>query len=388
MFKTLKSISTLSICGALLASVAFNVFSQEVAPDYNDMSSWLCHPDNQADACDRDLTTTVIAEDGSLSKVAFQENLNPEIDCFYVYPTTSLDETGNSDLIPGEQGEIITAYLQTARLRAHCRVFAPVYRQITIPALRSMMQGKPMGDRTKPYADVLDAWNHYLKHENNGRGFILVGHSQGAGLLNRLIAQEIDGKPIQKQLVSAIVSGTSVSVPKGKDVGGTFKNIPLCRAEAQTGCVVVFSSYRDRIPPPANGMFGRAGGDNVSGCTNPAALGGGKAELNSHLSTIGEISLSFKEYKPWTQSNKKVETPFVSLPGMIFGECVEKGNFSYLEISIKADPKDDRADDIVGDLWSGDEINEAWGLHLIDMSLVMGNLVDVVGQQVSAYKKQ
>ncbi len=243
-------------------------------------------------------------------------------------------------------------------------------------------------DRTKPYADVLAAWNHYLEHENKGRGFILVGHSQGAGLLNRLIAQEIDGKPIQKQMVSAIVSGTSVLVPKGKDVGGTFKHIPLCRAEGQIGCVVVFSSYRDRIPPPANGMFGRAGGENVSGCTNPAALSGGKAALNSRLSTFGEISQSFKEYKPWTQSNKKVETPFVSLPGLIYGECVQRGDHTYLEISMNADPSDERADDIAGDLWSGDEINQAWGLHLIDMSLVMGNLVDIVGQQVVAYKNQ
>ncbi|MGH1472375.1 MAG: DUF3089 domain-containing protein [Cellvibrionaceae bacterium] len=396
MFKSLKSLFEFShphksifaifAGGVLLSGFSTVASSQEVAPDYNDLSAWLCHPDNNADACDRDLETTIIQEDGSFARVASLENSKPDIDCFYVYPTTSLDETGNSDLMPGEQGEIITAHLQTARLRAHCRVFAPVYRQITIPALRSMMQGKPMGDRTKTYGDVLAAWNHYLKNENNGRGFVLVGHSQGAGLLNRLIASEIDGKPIQKQLVSAIISGTSVIVPKGKDVGGTFKNIPLCKAENQVGCVVTFSSYRDRIPPPANGMFGRAGGENVAGCTNPAALGGGKAELNSHLSTIGEISLSFKEYKPWTQSNKQVETPFVNLPGMIFGECVQKGNFSYLEISVKGDAKGDRADDIIGDLWSGDEINQSWGLHLIDMSLVMGNLVDLVGKQVAAYQ--
>lgn len=378
----------LTIAGAI-AALSFAAHAQEVAPDYSELDSWLCHPDNPHDACDRDLTTTVIKADGSFTRKEFQENSDPKIDCFYVYPTTSLDPTGNSDLIPGEQGEIITAHLQTARLRKHCRVFAPIYRQITIPALRARMAGKPMEmDRNMTYGDVLNAWNYYLQHENNGRGFVLVGHSQGSGLLNQLIAKEIDGKPVQERMVSAIVSGTSVQVPEGKTVGGTFKHIPLCESAEQTGCLITFSTYRDRIPPPENGMFGHNAGGNVAACTNPAALGGGKAELDVRLSTIGEISTSFGNYKPWVTDGRVVETPFVSLPGMIYGECVRKGDHHYLEISVKGDPADPRLDDIVGDLWSGSEINKAWGLHLIDMSLVMGNLVDVVGRQAAAYAKR
>jgi hypothetical protein len=36
-------------------------------------------------------------------------------------------------------------------------------------------------------------------------------------------------------------------------------------------------------------------------------------------------------------------------------------------------------DDIVGDL------TPQWGLHLVDMNIAMGNLVDIVGQQSKAY---
>jgi hypothetical protein len=376
--------------GLLLAGLSHTALSQDTAPDYSNLDHWLCHPGKNDDACDRDLTTTIIKADGSFVREPFEESDSKPIDCFYVYPTTSLDKTGNSDLIPGEQGEIITAHLQTARLREHCRVYGPIYRQITIPALRARIAGQPMEmDREMAYQDVVDAWNYYLENENQGRGFVLVGHSQGAGMLNQLIANEIDGKPVQKQLVSAIVSGTSVQVPKGKNVGGTFKNIPICESAQQTGCVITFSSYRDRIPPDNTGMFSRASGDNVAACTNPAALAAGKksgkTELHAHLSTIGEISTSYGSYKPWVEGGKKVETPFVSLPGMLYGECVQKGDFNYLEISVKGDPSDPRLDDIVGDLWSGDQINVAWGLHLIDMSLVMGDLVNLVGQQAKAY---
>ena len=50
-------------------------------------------------------------------------------------------------------------------------------------------------DRELNYNDVRDAWNAYLKTANKGRGVILVGHSQGSGLLLRLIQNEIEGKP-------------------------------------------------------------------------------------------------------------------------------------------------------------------------------------------------
>lgn len=217
-------VTRLLALGLLAAGLTASAAAEDGAPDYSQLDIWLCHPDKENDACDRNLDTTIIKADGSFEIERFQESDRQDIDCFYVYPTTSLDETGNSDLIPGEQGEIITAHLQTARLRQHCRIFAPVYRQVTIPALRARLTGQPIQiDPNMNYADVLAAWKHYLEHENKGRGFVLVGHSQGAGLLSRLIASEIEGKPIQDQLVSAIIAGSSVTVAPGSKTGGTFK---------------------------------------------------------------------------------------------------------------------------------------------------------------------
>lgn len=382
--------SLMSVAGALLLTYSLAGSAQDAAPDYNKVETWLCHPDNKKDACDQDLSVTVVATDGKLTKKTVKEARNQPIDCFYVYPTTSLDPTMVSDLNPGKDEELITAYVQAARFRTQCRVFAPMYRQNTVPSLRAATAGKPMsGDRSVIYADVLNSWNHYLAHENKGRGVVLIGHSQGAGLLSRLIAAEIDGKPIQKQLISAILIGSAVAVPQGKVVGGTFKNISLCQAAEQTGCVISFASFRDTIPPPTNSLFGRVRGaeGNVAACTNPASLAGGKGELNAVLSTVGEISLGHKEYQPWTNTGKKITTPFVSVPGLLTGECVQKGEFAYFEVHVNANPSDARTDDIIGDLISNGEVNQSWGLHLIDMSLTMGNLVEIVGKQAKAYGK-
>jgi hypothetical protein len=38
-----------------------------------------------------------------------------------------------------------------------------------------------------PKADVIAAFDYYIKHENNNRPFILVGHSQGARMIKAIM---------------------------------------------------------------------------------------------------------------------------------------------------------------------------------------------------------
>src|SRR5262249_37087940 len=155
----------------------------------------------------------------------------------YVYPTASLDPTPNADMTPGPE-EAAVAAQQFVRFGAACRLYAPLYRQVTLPALRQLLRGGPMQTgREVAYAGVKAAWTHYLANDNAGRGVVLVGHDQGAGILIRLIANEIDGKPAQEKLVSAILLGGNVEIPRGKDVGGSFKHVPLCASGEATGCV-------------------------------------------------------------------------------------------------------------------------------------------------------
>src|SRR5260370_15511573 len=97
-------------------------------------------------------------------------------------------------------------------------------------------------DRALAYNDVLDAWNYYLEHDNQGRGVVLIGHSQGSFVLTELIKNEIDGKPVQARLVSALLLGMNLAVPRGKDVGGSFHHVPLCRAPRQAGCSGTYAS--------------------------------------------------------------------------------------------------------------------------------------------------
>ncbi len=355
--------------------------------DYSNANSWLCRPGRQ-DACAVDLTTTVVAADGKLTIEKWSPNPKAPIDCFYVYPTVSNDPTPNSDMIAGpEEAAVVRA--QFARFGSQCRLYAPLYRQVTLTALRAAIAGRPMTvDRALAYNDVVDAWNYYLEHENNGRGVVLIGHSQGSGVLTQLIRNEIDGKPVQSRLVSALLLGTNLPVPRGKDVGGAFKQMPLCHLATQTGCVITYASFRVNVPPPANSRFGRVQGENmVSACTNPAALNGGSGELHSYLASAGRGNGSSAEPGPWVTPAQPIKTPFVSVPGLLTAECVSNEKGSYLAITVHGNPADPRTDDIVGDVVRNGQVQADWGLHLIDVNLAIGNLIDIISQQSKAYLK-
>jgi len=371
--------------GATLA-LALPVAAEDI--DYGNKDNWLCQPDNLR-YCDVDLSTTVVMADGA----TLQENwsLNPDaaIDCFYVYPTVSRDTTPNSDMEPGV-GEINVIRQQFARFGSQCRVFAPLYRQVTLTALRANMSGageRMTADRAMGYQDVVNAWNYYLENHNQGRGVVLIGHSQGSGVLSRLIPEHIEGKPVQKQIISALIIGSSVQVPKGKLVGGTFKQMPLCQSANDLGCVVAYASFRSTVPPAANSLFGRNSGNNVSACTNPAQLVKGSNELHAYLTNSVSEGSSSAPPPTWVKG-KKIDTPFVSVPGLLSAECVSNERGSYLQVSVHADPKDDITDDIAGDVIVNGEVNAGWGLHLIDVNLAMGDLVNLVGIQARNYLAQ
>lgn len=372
----------------LLAGKQYQAQTQPAPPpknDYGKGESWLCRPGRQ-DACAVDLTTTIVAASGKLTEEKWTANPNAPIDCFYVYPTVSNDTTPNSDMNPGPEERSVIQH-QFARFGSQCRVYAPLYRQVTLTALRAGMSGKPMAvDRTLAYNDVLDAWNHYLANDNQGRGVVLIGHSQGSGVLMQLIRSEIDGKPIQDRVVSALLLGMNVAVPKGRDVGGTFKKMPLCHSANQTGCVISYVTFRETVPPPANSLFGRVPGEGMEvACTNPAALGGVRGELHAYLGSGRSAGSSAAEPKPWVTPAKPITTPFVSLPGLLTSECVSNEKGSYLAVRVHGDPKDPRTDDIVGDIMVAGQVQANWGLHLIDVQIAMGNLIDIVGQQSKAY---
>ncbi len=299
---------------------------------------WLCRPGERPNPCLGSLTTTAVAASGATNVERAVPAAAPPVDCFYVYPTVSGQPTVNANLTAGfTEEEVATA--QAARFSQTCRVYAPVYRQITLAALEHPAR-ITRADALLAYRSVLSAFRDYLAHYNHGRGIVFIGHSQGATILTRLLEQEVDPQPaLRRRLVSALLLGGNVTVRKNRTTGGDFAHIPACTSSRQAGCVVAYSSFTSR--PPKNSQFGRTSSDAGVGllaprrlppnlqimCVNPAAPGGGEGTLEPYIPTA---VLAFNG------TPLAATTPWVAFSGGYTARCETSGNASWLQIAHTA----------------------------------------------------
>jgi len=126
----------------------------------------------------------------------------------------------------------------------------------------------------------------------------------------------------------------------------------------------------------------------MAACVNPGAPGGGSALLHAYLASgKGGATTLAPAPNPWVTPppKKPIDTNFVSVPGLLSAECINDANGSYLAITVHGDPKDPRVDDISGDVIANGTKLPAWGLHLIDANVAMGDLVALVSHQSKAY---
>jgi hypothetical protein len=312
---------------------------------------------------------------------------NPPVDCFYVYPTVSNQPGPNASKTVEPEIEGIVRF-QAARFSQQCRVFAPVYRQNTVPALLAQGRYTTPASRQLAYGDVVEAWREYMKRYNGGRGVVLIGHSQGTNHLRRLVRTEIDPKPaLRKQLVSAVLLGGNVLVKRGRQKGGDFQNVPACRAASQTGCVIAYSLFNET--PPDSPRFGKppAAPDPVTGhpggpgyevlCTNPASLVANRQVpvetlIPSRPFPPGFIALSITQ--AYGGPPPSAPTPWLRPADRYTGRCETSNGANVLMIrpignARRLNPSPD----------------DTWGLHIVDVNGLFGDLQRAVTAQTRAF---
>ncbi len=338
--------------------------SSTPVPSADEKTVWLCRPGLADNPCTSDLTATAVSASRSLARIDAKPAKHPKFDCFYVYPTVSMQRKPNADLTI-EEAETSVATAQASRFSTLCDVWAPMYRQRTLSALFTAPGAKQPG--LVAYDSLLGAWRDYLTNHNHGRPFVLIGHSQGAVVLTRLVASEIDADAqLRERLVSALLIGANVE-------DHSFKNVPPCRAPDQVGCVVAFSSFFEQ--PPSDSLFGITGQGvsllskptGASGavlCTNPANLAGGSGALVPFFPTPPAVASTIK-------------TPWVAQPDLYKATCRTSGGATWLDVDVTKAPGDQR-------LVLREELGRRWGLHRYDVNIALGNLVGLVREEERA----
>ncbi|GAB2866480.1 DUF3089 domain-containing protein [Actinocorallia aurea] len=346
---------------------------------------WLCAPDLASDPCQGGLSTT----DEKTGKVTTVPESRP-VDCFYVYPTVSQEVTVNASLEAKPPVTSIARH-QAARFSDVCEVWAPVYRQRTLTALLGGNLGlygpEVQAESARiAYEDVLRAWKEYLARSEDGRGVVLIGHSQGTGILRRLIREEIDPDPAARaRLVSGLLLGGTVAVRKGSDRGGDFQNVPLCEAESQTGCVLTYASFSNepgedslfgRVPAEDNGSGFPSGPEYEAACTNPTSL---RYNLPGIARTIlrtdpvpGLLGIAAK-ITYWGEP-PTAATPWLVPSDKYVVRCVHENGAHVLRYTGLPGSRTLHAAPL-----------PTWGTHLLDVNIALGDLLRIVGKQTAAY---
>jgi hypothetical protein len=346
-------------------------------------TTWLCRPGLASNPCLSSEEATVVLSNGSSFIEHATPAANPPIDCFYVYPTVSSQPTENANEEIGPEEKAI-AEAQASRFSQTCKVYAPIYPQLTLGAI-STPGGVTAEGARKAYIGVLLAFEEYLLRYNDGRGFELIGHSQGSTQLEQLIKEQIDPNPaLRQQLVGAVILGGNVIVPEGKNVGGTFKTVPGCQSVGEPGCVIAYSSFLKEPPNPS--LFGRPG-STVGGVEHPQVLC-----VNPTVPAQGPFAGPAFAYYPTFNAygghfpgpgleavvqTPKASTPWVATPAEYSAQCEARNGASWLQLNLNNES--DARERIE------ETLPPVWGTHLVDVNAALGNLVADVGIQGAGY---
>jgi hypothetical protein len=340
------------------------------AADYGDPDMWLCRPDRATDACRGDLDTTELYRDGTRAVVPFVPAAAPRVDCFYVYPTV------DPGMVPGNHIDFTDTSImrevtrfQIARFGSVCRLFVPLYRQVTIATyLASPEERKER--LAAAFDDVLDGFRWYRAHLDDGFPIVLLGHSQGAEMVLRLLRAVFDNDSVMRsRLLVAMAIGAGVEVDEGNLTGGRLHHIPLCTTADQLGCLIAFNTFRaEGSPYPWLGhpLVGRP-----IACVNPADIGGQGKHLLS-----GAVFPTRSRLAGDLAASRWAKTPFLELRDFYAASCVDGGGgFRYLGVEPAPAPGDRRTSpvDLESPMW-----RTPLGLHVLDYQFAQRDLVDLV----------
>lgn len=230
--------STVALILIILSNIPYDKQSVPPTPDYSDVTNWYM-PDSM--------------------------NIGHDVDVFYVTPTCTSDAISivgdtyhNMDVNDTNQRKACNnATVLGRRVFADsCNFYSPYYRQISMESW--MLGDEVINERfTTAYDDVERAFDYYINNLNQGRPFILAGHSQGAKCVIELLKNKINDTTV-KLLVAAYPIGFPV---KEVDVKAS-KYLKHAKDSVDVGTFISFCSVSDKeaMSPVLSG---------ASHCINP-----------------------------------------------------------------------------------------------------------------------
>ena len=139
------------------------------------------------------------------------------VDIFYVYPTVWKKASGDPQICEINNTSMVAGATRQFQAQATAfepvgNIFAPYYRQASTDILTLPFDQQQAIVKGIPKTDVFAAFDYYIKNLNNGRPFILAGHSQGSNILVYLLSEYMGQHPdVYRRMIVAYVIGYSIT---------------------------------------------------------------------------------------------------------------------------------------------------------------------------------
>ena len=178
------------------------------------------------------------------------------VDVFYLYPTcwSKVDSTApnicnidNASMLAGALPEFKR---QATAFETFANVFAPYYRQADANYTLSL----PEDQREQviggiPTSDAVAAFEYYIQHYNNGRPFILAGHSQGSNVLIHLLSGYMKDNPaVYQRMIAAYVIGYPVT----SAYLDSNPHLKFAEGPDDVGVIISYNTQSPGVVPPHN----------------------------------------------------------------------------------------------------------------------------------------
>lgn len=280
---------------------------------------------------------------------------------FFIHATSYLDKKSwNAPLDDPEARNLAELFVRimASPFNRSADIWVPRYRQATFGAFLS---DSPAAGQALDlaYGDVLKAFDTFVATVDPKAPIVLVGHSQGAFLLRRLLRDRVAGTPLSRRIAAAYAVGWPVSLEHDLPAMG----LPACTAPNQPGCVLSWMSFAEpsdtsmvlKAYARRPGLDGKPLGGSAFLCTNPlTGTAGGTARATTNLGTL--------------LPDAKMESGKL-VPGMVPARC---GRDGFLDIGPPPQ--------------LGPYVLPGNNYHVYDIALFWANLRQDVERRVRAWK--
>ena len=170
--------------------------------------------------------------------------ITKDVDAFYIYSTVYMGTNeGDPDYATLDNAEMLNGIkiehaIKSSVFEESTNLFIPIYRQSSLKHASDVFQKDGNIDAaliSMPYTDITAALDYYFENYNNGRPFIIAGHSQGAAILRLVLKNYFKEHPdYYQRMVAAYAIGYSIT----SDDLAAYPHLKFATGESDTGVII------------------------------------------------------------------------------------------------------------------------------------------------------